>query len=311
MTDRPGMVDAMVIGAQKAGTTWLWEALRRRADVFTPPVKELHHYDHRHIPANRAWTHRHLRRGVRQALRWHVNRANPFDRDWIDYLVDLADRAPFTQGWYARAFARAPAGALRLDVTPEYASLPPEGAAEAVADNPGLKVVHVLRDPVDRALSQVRMGFARRKLAAPGREDWAQALADPDLADRSDYARHLATWGAALPPDRILRLNFSMLRDDPAALLDRVEGFFELPPAARPAGFADAVHAGPRIEAPAWVRADLDARLAPQRAAMARALAAAQPPRLRTDLGPGLDLAPSPATPSRAGQILSLVRGRG
>lgn len=273
------IVDVMVIGAQKAGTSWLWEGLRRHPGIFTPPVKELHFYDHRHCPANQAWTREHLRRGVRAALRWHVNRAPRLDRGWIDYLVAMAEERPFSRSWYRAAFARAPSGALRLDATPEYASLPPGGVAAALSDNPGLRAIHILRDPVDRALSQIRMGFFRRGVATPSRVDWAAALADPDLVDRSDYARHIETWDSLLPPERMLRLDFAWLEADPGGFLGRVERFLNLPPGPRPDGFAAPVHAGPRHEAPDEVRSVLSLKLARQRGAMEAALARAEPAR--------------------------------
>ena len=45
-----------VIGAEKAGTTWLYDRLRRHPDIFMPDVKELHYFNHRNsnleVPAN-------------------------------------------------------------------------------------------------------------------------------------------------------------------------------------------------------------------------------------------------------------------
>ena len=37
-------INFLVIGAQKAGTTWLDDMLRQHPDVFTPPQKELHFF---------------------------------------------------------------------------------------------------------------------------------------------------------------------------------------------------------------------------------------------------------------------------
>ncbi|MEL6239626.1 MAG: sulfotransferase domain-containing protein, partial [Pseudomonadota bacterium] len=37
-------INFLVIGAQKAGTTWLYEMLRQHPDVFTPATKELHFF---------------------------------------------------------------------------------------------------------------------------------------------------------------------------------------------------------------------------------------------------------------------------
>ncbi len=36
----------VVIGAQRAGTTWLYECLKAHPDVFLPDTKELHFFDH-------------------------------------------------------------------------------------------------------------------------------------------------------------------------------------------------------------------------------------------------------------------------
>ncbi|OGT83573.1 MAG: hypothetical protein A3H91_02535 [Gammaproteobacteria bacterium RIFCSPLOWO2_02_FULL_61_13] len=37
--------DFLCIGAQKAGTTWLYENLRRHPEIFLPHRKELHYFD--------------------------------------------------------------------------------------------------------------------------------------------------------------------------------------------------------------------------------------------------------------------------
>ena len=35
----------LVVGAQRAGTTWMHDRLRRHPDVFMPSVKELHFFN--------------------------------------------------------------------------------------------------------------------------------------------------------------------------------------------------------------------------------------------------------------------------
>src|SRR3954454_22181194 len=37
--------DFLCIGAQKAGTGWLYEQLRSHPDFWMPPMKELHYFD--------------------------------------------------------------------------------------------------------------------------------------------------------------------------------------------------------------------------------------------------------------------------
>ena len=44
--------DFLCIGAQKSGTTWLYHNLKQHPQVWLPPVKELHYFDHPHsIPS--------------------------------------------------------------------------------------------------------------------------------------------------------------------------------------------------------------------------------------------------------------------
>ena len=57
--------DFLGIGAQKAGTTWLHENLRRHPELFLPEEKELHYFD-------RQWVRplRHYSAAFREAGGW-------------------------------------------------------------------------------------------------------------------------------------------------------------------------------------------------------------------------------------------------
>ena len=53
--------DFLCIGAQKAGTTWLYDNLKKHPDLGLPDVKELHYFDSR----ERILNHNLLRRLLR------------------------------------------------------------------------------------------------------------------------------------------------------------------------------------------------------------------------------------------------------
>ena len=42
-----GYPDFLGIGARKAGTTWLHHNLRQHPQIWMPPQRELHYFDHR------------------------------------------------------------------------------------------------------------------------------------------------------------------------------------------------------------------------------------------------------------------------
>jgi hypothetical protein len=41
--------DFLCIGAQKAGTSWLYQNLQEHPGIWLPPIKEIHYFDYRHF----------------------------------------------------------------------------------------------------------------------------------------------------------------------------------------------------------------------------------------------------------------------
>ena len=59
-----GLPKFLCIGAQKAGTSWLYAQLQSHPEVWMPPVKELQFFNHLYVPEHRAWTTWHIRQGA-------------------------------------------------------------------------------------------------------------------------------------------------------------------------------------------------------------------------------------------------------
>ena len=99
--------DLLVIGAQKAGTSWLHETLSQHPKIWVPPFKELHFFDHKFIMANRKWTHGHVEKGVKEALARHLKSGIP-DPAYVLYLEAIRRRPMFNRDWYRAIFSRCP-----------------------------------------------------------------------------------------------------------------------------------------------------------------------------------------------------------
>lgn len=203
-----GLPDLVIIGAQKGGTTSLFNYLVQHPDVRAPLTKEIHFFD------------LHYARGVT----WYRGRF-PFRRQLR-------------------------AGALTLDASPYY--LPhPLAAERAAALLPEAKLVALLRNPVDRALShyqhEVRGG--REPLAfAEAIEREPERLAGEEERLRSDpayysynhhrysylrrgiYVDQLRRWAQHFPRSRMLVLQSERLFSDPGAATDEVHRFLGLRP---------------------------------------------------------------------------------
>jgi hypothetical protein len=115
--------------------------------------------------------------------------------------------------------------------------LPEAGIRHALALNPGLKVIALLREPAGRALSHMAMhagpaadaAALRRMLGGPR---W------PVYAAQSDYATWLARWRDALPAGALHIETMGRIRREPLAVLERLCRFLGLP--FDPARFAEA-----------------------------------------------------------------------
>lgn len=214
--------DFLCIGAQRAGTTWLHQALAALPGVWLPPMKELHYFDHAEAPEH-----------------WDAFRA----RQAVDLLLRLRDPAqqalaldhgfggPPTDGWYSRRFDGAPPGALLGEVTPAYATLDDAGIARVLALLPDVRVLLLLRDPVQRSLSGA-LHALRHAGQAITAEAVAAAVEAPDNRARSDYRGIIERWSAALPPGRLGLFFHDDLLAAPAQTLARIAGFLGLPPPA-------------------------------------------------------------------------------
>ncbi|MGY1672292.1 sulfotransferase [Geodermatophilus sp. SYSU D00710] len=209
MTADAGRLPQFVVaGAPKAGTTALHAALATHPGLYLSPVKEPKYYltDGRPPP----------RSGQRGPGDAHSA------REWVWRRED-----------YLRLFDGAPPGTVRGESTPFYLH---DRAAQRrlAADVPGVRVVVVVRDPVDRAWSNWV------HLRADGLEpeaDFRTAVELEDARVAAGYApfwhyRGLGRYGeqlrdlfAVLPRSQVLLLRYRQLVDGPRETLDRVSDF--------------------------------------------------------------------------------------
>jgi hypothetical protein len=203
-----GLPSVLIIGAQKGGTTSLFNYLVRHPDVLAPLGKEIHYFD------------LHYERGVR----WY--------RGHFPYSRRLRD------------------GALTLDASPYYLVHPqvPRRAFELL---PQVKLIALLRNPVDRALShyqhEVRGGRETLSFAeALDRE--AERLAGEEERLRRDpgyysynhhrysytlrgrYLEQLRRWAEHFPRAQLLVIQSERLFRDPGSVTAEVHRFLGLRP---------------------------------------------------------------------------------
>lgn len=209
----------LVIGAQKAGTTWLAGMLDQHPAVYTPVRKELHHFD--------------LREGLERGI--------------DAYLADIGDHAgaqavgeatPNYLGVLGHPEAAAKVAAAAGVVFAEHPEVVADPAGEIHRAFPELDLVVLLRDPVTRALSAWRHHIRRGRLSP--RASFRDSCGRFGILTMGFYHHHLERWLELYPRERMLVLVFEEdVVDAPDATIRRTYEHVGVDPTFDPVGMRE------------------------------------------------------------------------
>ncbi len=284
----------LCVGATKAGTTWLYNHLSAHPDCHLRAIKELHYFDtlesgafDRRLKVQFAFARKLMRQVDRAegASRDRALRKLADVNDWAAVLDRRCEDIPAYLSYLDDGRGERP---VMADITPSYAMLPEarlRGMAEMAAD---VRFLYLLRDPVSRLWSQIRMMAARASKALDAVPDLAFAMLDDVLAgrrkgalERGDYAGTLERLQAVAPADRRLVLFQEELLSLPG--LTRLCDWLGIRTA--PADFGARVLAGPDLAMPEAQKARARAILRPQYEYVARHYADRLPASWRRNMG--------------------------
>ncbi len=177
----------LVIGAEKSGTTWLYEQLRRHPDIFIPLVKELHYFNKRNSN--------------------------------LEPKRNFEDSG---QEWYEYHFRGAKDGQSIGEVTPMYLcdEVAPERIRRVI---PNVKLIACLRHPTDRAHSHYWMAKGKKHTSLSFEEVVEQR--EERFIERGRYDRQLDRYLNYFNRDQLLILIHEEVVQAPAESLNRVCSF--------------------------------------------------------------------------------------
>jgi hypothetical protein len=176
------------VGCQKGGTTWLFDYLQKHSDAVMGFRKEYHVLDAIHLPSCRMFVEAETACG-RRVLDWFSRpRRDPADCTMLDFYADIENYFEY----FRHLATRQPGVRLVGDMTPSYAGLPPEvfASVRQSLERRGfaVKALFLMRDPVDRVWSAVRM--MRRQSIITGGSDaaWVRKFfRTPEFEFRTRY----------------------------------------------------------------------------------------------------------------------------
>ena len=182
------IIDFLIIGAAKSGTTWLANNLRQHPGIFIPEQKELFYFNEKMIEFTDMI---------------NFNRTKPLE-------------------WYISFFKDAKSHQIKGEAAPAY--LWDKNTPRNIYNfNPHIKLISILREPVDRAFSHYLYDLGRSVLS---QMEFHKAIEEhPILIEMGMYGQSLERYYELFPPKNILVVLYDDLINDNQALLKEVERF--------------------------------------------------------------------------------------
>ena len=227
--------DFVGIGAQKAGTTWLYRNLRDHPQIWMPK-KEVHYFDQRINDTSfrlrsRLFGRRAEDRAWRQQVKhWTGVHLRKFSLPGLLWVYRYYMRPP-DDGWYSALFA---AGGRKTtgEITPNYSVLGQKQIAHVHDIMPETKIVFLMRNPIERAWSQSLMDVRERNIEDVTDEEFQKHFESKRSRLFTDYLRTLENWGSFFPEKQIFVGFLEDVHFYPNRLLARLYRFLEVDPSA-------------------------------------------------------------------------------
>jgi len=233
-----------------------------------PPVKELHYFDRSPsysspsylasdsiserlfggMPHNRQFRRRLLKEVIKDMV-WF----RPLNLTWTTkYFLQ-----PCSDDWYKSLFEYG-GSQLTGEITPAYSILPREDVAHVRQLFPNLKVLFLIRNPIDRAWSHVRYDYRTGRVSDLNDLEEVKSVVETESQElRSDYLRSYRIWTNEFGKKQVYLDFYDRIQESPQKLLGDVGEFLGL---RDPDGLYEAeksdrrVNSSPKSEMPEEIR---------------------------------------------------------
>jgi hypothetical protein len=222
--------DFLIIGAQRSGTTWLYDNLMQHPQIWmSPTIKEYQYFDEVEergtvrlweLVFGNHWRDKFWRNRLKRSvilLREYFN--------WEDLIWTL--RFFFgkrSDSWYLSLFD-GKQDLVTGEISPTYATLNKNSVEHVYRLLPDVKIIMMLRDPIQRSWSHVMYDINKRGpiTFSSAQEGHILSQINSDWMEiRSRYTQTLELWHSFYPAEQIYVGFFEDLVNKPKTLLKEI-----------------------------------------------------------------------------------------
>lgn len=229
--------DFICIGAIKSGTTWLHYNLQQHPEVWLPPIKELRYFNEPeyNLPGRLFGKDKKRYEYWRMQMKIFLHRKRYWlQPDYVKWHLNYF-LVPRSSQWYQSLFASGK-GQVAGDITPLYAPIAESQIAAIKKDFPDLKIIYILRNPIDRTWSHILLRCV--SLVGWKPENLTEAfvrsvvidrdLKDPWLFANGYYSENLNRWEKYFPAEQIFVGFYDDLKKNPRQFFEAVCQFLQI-----------------------------------------------------------------------------------
>lgn len=222
--------DFLVIGAQKSATTWLYSCMRKHEGLYLPPKKEIHYFDRStsysssSVLSEASPLKRYNPLTAIQALKTCFQKSSNWaDFRWyIHYFFSHCN-----DKWYRNLFSRGQPHQVAGEVTPGYSMLSKADVAKVKQVNPHLKIIFIMRNPIERDWSAYLMRLRKHQLNySDVNDDYVYRFFEFDgCRMKGDYLSTLLHWQAHFPKDQLFIGYYEDVKQNARQFLNQIFHF--------------------------------------------------------------------------------------
>jgi hypothetical protein len=234
-------INFLGIGAQKAGTSWLHKNLQQHPEIWMPPRKELHYFDREitypspsFLASNSFQKRIHGQEKHNQDFReklekeltktWKSNNKQNIEWYLNYFLGDYSDE------WYHSLFENG-VGKVSGEITPAYSFLSIKDIQHIHKLYPKLKIILILRNPIDRAWSQFRFYINLNILSQESSiEEIKKFIDSKEQTLRGDYISIISNWSKVFPKEQLHICFYDEIQQNPQLFLNKIFNFLNIKP---------------------------------------------------------------------------------
>ena len=233
----------MCIGPEKTGTTWLYNTLIQHPQLYLPPVKEIRYFWERaFLPDEnliKRFTSSHwhcfaYRKYLQERTKFYAKNINSiFSLDkalWKRLSWDFKYLFfPHTETWYYSLFQD---GLNKVigDIDPLCYRIPESEINHISRMFPDLKIIILIRNPIDRSWSKAKMNLCRNtnlKLEEVKQEEFYDHF-EQEFNRLPSYKNLIDLWTKYFPLENVHVNFYDKLADDPFIFLTEICDFLQV-----------------------------------------------------------------------------------